>query len=203
VWEYKLNDAGQCTDIRTPVAAWSMGYNEEGLLTDRTEPLGRETTLTYASDPPSRRSEGNLSEVRVTPGSEGANGSSQELVTEFEYESETNQPTRIVDPLDAVTIIERDGVGLAERITRAAGSEEAVATAYSYNAYGQPIEVVDPNLHRTTYEYFADDETEGSSGCTTAGSAGYLRGTLVDPDVLAIRTCYEADARGNVTAVVD
>ena len=139
----------------------------------------------------------------MTPGPAGANGSSEQLVTTFEYETETNQPERIVDPLGAATVIERNGVGLAERITRAAGSEETSAIEYSYNAYGQPIEVVDPNLHRTTYEYFGDDESASSSGCTTTGSAGYLRGVLVDPGGLAIRTCYETDARGNVTAVVD
>ncbi|MCP4655188.1 MAG: hypothetical protein GY856_07185, partial [bacterium] len=104
----------------------------------------------------SRRGEGNLSEVRVTPGSAGANGSLAARGTGLECDKKTNQPRRSVDPRVATARIERSGVGLAERITRASGSEEAGATAYSYNAYGQPIEVVDPKLHRTTYEYFAD-----------------------------------------------
>ncbi|MCP4548381.1 MAG: hypothetical protein GY835_18120, partial [bacterium] len=99
-------------------------------------------------------------------------GSSEELVTTFEYETETNQPERIVDPLGAETVIERNDLGLAERTTRAAGADESSATEYSYNAHGQPVEVVDPRLHRTTYEYFEDDESAGSSGCATTGSAG-------------------------------
>ncbi|MCP4547099.1 MAG: hypothetical protein GY835_11590, partial [bacterium] len=72
--------------------------------------------------------------VRVTPGPAGANGSSEELVTTFEYETETNQPELIVDPLGAETVIERNDLGLAERTTRAAGADEAGTTEYSYNA---------------------------------------------------------------------
>ena len=164
-----------------------MAYDAEGLVTSTTEPLGRVTTYSYQTGA-GRRSRGNLTEMNVTAGTGGANGSSGTLTTTTTYDAGTNLPATVTDPRGAVTTYTRTETGLPTTIAR----PEGASTQLEYNAYGQVTKVTNPNGHVTRYEYFETGESEG-----------YLHREIVDPGDLALTTRYETDPRGNVTAVID
>ncbi|NJL27416.1 MAG: hypothetical protein HC897_05730, partial [Thermoanaerobaculia bacterium] len=188
---YDHNSAGQVTRIEDPAqAVWTFSHDDEGLITEQTEPLGRRTEIVFETQG-NRRSRGNVREVRVTADSRGPNGSAPVLVTSTEYEEVTNKPTRIVDPRGAVTTIERNEAGLPLTITRAAGAAEASTTRTTYNDHGQPVEITNPNGNKRRYDYF-----------TSGASKGYPQKVTIDPGGLAITTRWETDARGNVTATI-
>ncbi len=193
LWQYKFNVAGQTTRIEDPTeAVWTFQYDGDGLMTRKTMPLGRLTDYLYPDDS-DRRSQGNLSQVTITPDSRGTNGSSETLVTRFEYEPVTNQPTRIIDPRGAVTEIDREpNSGLAVQVTRAKGAPEQSSTAIDYNSFGQPERLTNANQHQTRFEYFNQGEGEG-----------YLRKVVVDPGGLELETSFKTDARGNVVERTD
>ncbi len=193
------NAAGQKTRYEDPAGAvWLYAYDAEGLQTSMTAPLGRITTTAY--DTPCgggrgsglRRSRANPTEVRVAADGRGPNGSSAELVTCIDYETRTNQPTRIVDPRGAVTEIARNAVGLPTAVRQAVGAPEARTTGFAYNPFGQVTHETNPNGHVTAYSYFASGESEG-----------YLREVVVDPGGLALTTRYETDPRGNPTVLTN
>ena len=193
MWRYTHNTAGQVTAVVDPAAAvFEMKYDEEGLEKLSKAPLGRTTVTTYGDDF-DRRSRGNPTKIEVTADERGANGSDSTLVTIVEYEHRTNQPVKITDPRGTVTKIERDALGLPEKITRAKDEPEVSITQYDeYNDFGQVTKVTNPNKHVTTYAYFETGEERG-----------YLEKQTVDPEGLKIETRYERDARGNVEAVID
>ena len=168
-------------------ASTTMAYDAEGLVTSTTEPLGRVTTYSYQTGA-GRRSRGNLTEMNVTAGTGGANGSSGTLTTTSTYTSGTNLPATVTDPRGAVATYTRTETGLPTTIAR----PEGASTQLEYNAYGQVTKVTNPNGHVTRYEYFDAGESEG-----------YLHREIVDPGDLALTTRYETDPRGNVTAVID
>ncbi|MCP3935213.1 MAG: RHS repeat protein, partial [Actinomycetia bacterium] len=204
-YTYRFNAAGQTISIEDAVgASSSFVYDAEGLMTRQTLPLGRRTGYVYP-ETSDRRARGNVSTVEVTPDSRGVNGSSPQLTTTIGYDPigdnpTTNDPTtprpylptRIVDPRGSVTEIERTPTGLAIRITRAAGQPEESVTEMTYNPFGQPATVKNPNGNLAQYFYF-------ESGT----SKGYLREVSVDPSGLDITSRFETDPRGNVTASID
>ncbi|MEM7586358.1 MAG: RHS repeat-associated core domain-containing protein, partial [Acidobacteriota bacterium] len=194
---YLFNAAGQTLRVDDPAGeVWLYEIDDEGLRTRQQLPLGGATATAYdlASG---RRSRSNALTVTVTPDGRGANGSSETLVSTFEYHAKTNRPTRVVGPRGSVTVIERTETGLETRLIRAQGSpEESVVTLPAdphYLAYGQPIRQINPNGHTTRYAYFPAGHA----------SHGYLESIVVDPDGLDLSTRFETDPRGNVVAVID
>ncbi|MEM8963088.1 MAG: Ig-like domain-containing protein, partial [Acidobacteriota bacterium] len=191
---------GHATTITDPVSAkWLFTYNEDHLMTERTEPLGRKTTFDYPTfgpgEPRVGRDRGNLGSVTVEADSRGANGSSDSLVTSYEYDERVNQPITITDPRGGRTVIERDDeTSLPIKVTRAAAAAEESTTEYEYNEFGQVIELTNPNANVVTYEYFDDEDGHAE---------GYLEKVVVDPNNFALETTYEVDTRGNVEAVID
>ncbi|MDQ1347353.1 MAG: hypothetical protein QG573_723, partial [Acidobacteriota bacterium] len=192
LWSYQHGETGQVMRFEDPTTAPTLfEVDDEGLVKRVTKPLGGVTEITYDSEG-SRRSRGNALVVAVTADDRGDNGSAHTLTTTYEYEGYSNQLTRITDPRGAVTQIVRNEVGLAKEITEALGEPEAGTTKFDYNDYGQPTKVTNPNLHVTTYAYFATGE-----------SKGYLQKRTVDPLGLALETVYDTDPRGKVKSVTD
>ncbi|MEO8275836.1 MAG: RHS repeat-associated core domain-containing protein [Thermoanaerobaculia bacterium] len=190
--EYGHNASGQLVRFEDPLHAVSTStIDAEGLVTHSAAPLGRATDMTY-DVANGRRSRGNVLQIAVTADNRGDNGSSHVLATQIEYDTYSNQPTKITDPRGAVTLIARGATGLPMAITEAAGTADAGSTAIVYNDFGQPTRVTNPNGNVTTYEYFG-----------TGTSKGYLRQVKVDPDGLALVTKFETDSRGNVLSTID
>ena len=71
-------------------------YTGEGLLASRTLPRGNAVTFAYDQANPSRRSQGNLLEVRLQANGIGGGGS--DLVTRYTYEPVYNQLRTTTDP---------------------------------------------------------------------------------------------------------
>jgi RHS repeat-associated protein len=189
---YHHDEDGHVTQIvDAESATTSFGYDDEGLLTSATTPLGRVTHYDYQQTD-ERRSRGNVAQISVTPGSEGANGSADTLTTAIDYETYSNQPTEIVDPRGNTTRITRDDVGQAKQIIEGAGSPDASTTTITYNSYGQPERVVNGNGHATRYQYFDSGERKG-----------YLQSITTDDGGLALKTSFEVDERGNPTEITD
>ena len=192
LWSYLHGETGQVMRFEDPTtAATQFEVDVEGLVKKVTKPLGGVTEIIYDTEGP-RRSRGNALVVAVTADDRGDNGSAHTLTTFYEYEGYSNQLTRITDPRGAVTQIVRNEVGLPKEITEALGAPEAGTTKFDYNDFGQPTKVTNPNLHVTTYDYFA-----------TGPSRGYLQKQTVDPGGLGLETVYETDARGNLKSVTD
>lgn len=169
-------------------ATWSWVYDEDGLMTSQTEPLGRTTIWTYQGGS-ERRAAANLTEVSVTADGRGANGSDTTLTNTYSYHEDTNQPVAVTDARGAVTSIDReDGTGLVRRIDR----PEGATTSFDYNDFGQVTQITNPNDHITTFDYFAD-----------GSSRGYLEKRIVAPGDPGLTTTFETDDRGNVTKVTD
>ncbi len=190
--EYHHDEDGHPTSIKDPSeATTAYEYDDEGLVTSMTEPLGRKTTYAYDSGD-SRRSRGNVTMLKVAPGSGGVNGSSGDLTTSISYDGQTNQPTQIVDPRGTTTRIDRDAVGQPTAVVRAAGTEAESSTSVSYNPHGQPERITNANGHATRYEY---SDKEENRGCLERATA--------DDGSLSLVTRYETDNRGNVTRMID
>ena len=162
-------------------------YDAEGLETSSKWPRGRILSYKYG-DTTSRRSRGNVTEIKVTPDLRGPNGSEASLATTVQYHGRTNLPTLITDPRKGVTTIERLRTGRPAKIDEPEGR----TTKYEYNPFGQVTKVTNPNDHVNEYHYFDEGDSEG-----------YLERVVVDPGELKLTTKYETDARGNVTAVID
>ncbi len=193
---YTFTEKGHIQEVRDPEdARVTFTHEGEGLVTSRTEPLGRVTTFAYDSPCSAegspigdRRSRGNLTRITVTPAPSGPNGSSASVVTCTEYDSYSNQPVKVVDPRGTVTLISRNAVGLPIAVTQAAGTPDTATTQTSYNAHGQPTQVVNPKGRVTQLLYNA---------------LGYPAGMMLDPGGLALLTKLETDPRGNVTSMTD
>ncbi|HKI05513.1 MAG TPA: Ig-like domain-containing protein [Thermoanaerobaculia bacterium] len=190
--KYQHDEAGHATRMEDPSGAVaSYQYNDEGLVTLTTTPTGRTASYTYDQSD-KRRSRGNVTELKVTPGSGGPNGSAGTLTTTITYETRSNQPTRIVDSRGTATEITRDSLGQPTSIVKASGTDEASTTQISYNAFGQPERVTNANGHVTAYRYFMSEEKKG-----------YLESVTTDDGGLDLTTRFEVDDRGNPTTVTD
>ncbi|MEM9594708.1 MAG: Ig-like domain-containing protein [Acidobacteriota bacterium] len=186
------NQAGQRIRYEDPeTSVWGFQFDAEGLLERTTEPLGRVTRRSYTADGP-RRSRGNLIRVEVTADARGANGSSPTLVSTVEYEESTNQPVKLVSPKGVVTEIERDDDGLPKVVTRGVGTPEVSVVRTTFDPFGRPVEIVNPNDHVTTYGYHP-----------SGPSRGYLSAVTVDPEGEAITTRFGTDSLGRVTSLTD
>jgi RHS repeat-associated protein len=188
---YDHDEKGHPTRVQDPAGAvTSFQYNADGLVTSQTAPLQRATTYTYDTGG-GRRSQGNLLRIDVAADGRGANGSPGTLSSTYSYEGRSNQLVRTVDSRGSVEEIERDERGLKKSITEAAGTPEASATTFSYDPFGQMVEVTNPNGRKTRYDYFTDGD-----------SRGLLKSETTDPGGLNLTSRYERDKRGNVTGVV-
>ena len=135
------NETGQGTSYEDPAnQVWSNTFDQEGRLTSHIPPVGPSTFYDYDSscegfpslgEGASRRSLGNLLQVRVAAGEGGVNGSPAELLTCAAYHPSFNLPVRVKDPRGAITIFTRDH-GLATKITEAAGGGEERITTFDY-----------------------------------------------------------------------
>ncbi len=188
-----LHDAdGRAVRREDPThAVWTWAYDDEGLPTQATLPLGGKTEWTYGSRN-DRRARGNATLITETPDDRGPNGSPATRTTEITYQGWSNEPTKIVDPRGTVTSIHRMPTGLPVEVRRAVGTPEETLTTIAYNPQGQPTQITDPNNRQTTFDYY-----------DAGAGRGYLQRTTRDAGGLALATSFEVDARGNVLAQKD
>ncbi|WP_338638622.1 LysM peptidoglycan-binding domain-containing protein [Burkholderia pyrrocinia] len=136
--------------------------------------------------------------------------------TAYAYDAVGRVLMRTLDPggLNLTTRYEYDAKGQLVRTTEPSGT--VVVTEYDLN--GRKVAVVtdagDGRLNlRTTFEYdgagkvLTTTEGAGTQGARTTrheyDAASRLVRTVVDPDGLALATCYDYDGNGNVKRVVD
>ncbi len=192
VTTYLHDDAGRALRREDPMhAVWTWDYDAEGLPLEATLPLGGKTEWTYGT-PSNRRARGNATRITETPDDRGLNGSPATRTTEITYQGWSNEPIRIVDPRGTVTTIRRMPTGLPIEIHSAVGTPEATMTRIAHNFQGQPIEITDPNGHRTTFEYFG-----------AGAGRGYLQRLTRDPGALNLSTSFKVDTRGNLMEETD
>ena len=72
------------------------------------------------------------------------------------------------------------------------GAPQTIHHAWSYNAFGQPIQSTDPEGRVDRFEYYA-----------AGPQRGYLHRAIIDQPGLALTTTYEYDALGRATRVTD
>jgi RHS repeat-associated protein len=179
----------------------SYRYNSDSHPIEVSYPNGNSVEYTYELelDPSAtRRSRGNLRQIRRLPGPLG--GLQPEIVETFEYDTGmggccgSNFVTLAVDGRGNATVQEYDGAGnRLHTVHPVAGVEEN----WEYNSFGQVTAHILPDngsgiRRRDEYTYFA------------AGSAtGYLQSEIEDADSLSLTCLHERDAVGNSTRFID
>ena len=154
---------GRLTSVEDDTASRTvqLDYSGSGDLTSITDVGGKVTTLTYDGShrvlqmlDPNQQSAGvkhYLTNV-YTGGKVTSQTDLEGRETTFDYTSIPGA-TEITDPMGTVIVEEMTG-GFPTRITRGYGTSSAATWSIAYDpALGMPIEVLDPNGHKTTNTY--------------------------------------------------
>jgi RHS repeat-associated protein len=151
-------------------------YNGLGGVTKRTDPLGRETTYTYATN--------NIDVTQVKQTTGGIN----QVLASFTYDTR-HLPLTIMDAAGQTTTLTYNTAGQVLTITNAksetttlaytggylqsvSGAVAGATTAFSYDSYGRVRTTTDPDSYVATYDYDAADRPtavtfpDGSSTAT-------------------------------------
>jgi RHS repeat-associated protein len=139
-----------------------FSYNILGGVTKSIDPLGREDTFIYAANNidllAARQTNGNLNEMlfKATYNDQhlpltikDASGQS----TTFTYNT-NGQPLTITNALGETTTLEYDGAGYLTNIT---GAIPGSTYSLTYDGYGRPRTITDPDNYTITYDYDAMD----------------------------------------------
>lgn len=172
------------------VAKTSYTYNSLGQVLTVKDALGNTTTNTYDTH-------GNLLTI-TTPKPDSNTAAS---VTTFGYDTK-GELTTITDPLNHVTTIAYNPVGLIQSITDANNK----VTSYEYDSRGNRTAVVDALQNRTTFDYDAGNRlTKITYSDTTTTQFGYdsrgRRTSVTDQNNKV--TQYAYDDADRLTSVTD
>ncbi|MDY7805968.1 hypothetical protein U0E23_26345, partial [Burkholderia stagnalis] len=175
---YAYDRAGRLTGTTTPTGVTRQHYDRVGQLIETVD--GRGVRTTYAYD-----AAGRVLTRTLDPG--GLN-----LTTRYEYDAK-GQLVRSTEPSGTVIVTEYDLNGRKVAVVTDAGDGRLnLRTTFEYDGAGKVLATTDgtgtPGTRTTRYEY------DGASRLTR---------TVVDPDGLALATCYDYDSNGNVKRVVD
>ena len=160
-------------------------YNANGERTRTIFPRGNELLATYDA-------KGNVLELRRKA---APSAPASDLVTTFTYEPQFNFVKTITDPRGNVTTYTYDyelgepAKGNLRKITYPSVTAGTPEATFTYNAFGQISQAVDPNTHATSYVYDA--------------TTGYLTEIHRDPAGVNAITRLAYDAVGNVTSTTD
>ena len=140
---------------------WQATYNGKGNLTSQTDPIGRETTYTYATN------NIDLLEVRQTTGSlndllvsydDYTSGDQPETLTDaagettvFTYNA-AGQVLAVTNPLSETTTYAYDADGYLTSVT---GSATGATRTYAYDDYGRVASITDSDGYEVVAEYDA------------------------------------------------
>ena len=160
-------------------------YNDDGLMTSISRPMGNKTLYEYDTNNPSTRSRGNLRFVRDFPGS----GGGDTLITEYRYTPEVNRVNYIKDPKGLETYFTVNGRnGNIDAIKY----PDTTSFQYVYNDYGQVKQIIDPYEKVTEYVYYPEG---------TPVAAGFLQGITVDKGGDNIKQEFEYNKSGLLSVI--
>ncbi len=175
----------------------TYGYDEKDELTSVSDPDGHETTCTY-------------NEEGDRTGETDALGHK----TEWTYNS-AHEITSTKKPNGETTIIERDGHGNPEAITREAPGGSPQTTTYKYDADGDVESMTDPDGDTWKYEYdsygdkTSETDPEGNKRTwkynedSQETSTVSPRGNVLGAEPSKFATTIERDAQGRPVTVTE
>ncbi|HOW35740.1 MAG TPA: RHS repeat-associated core domain-containing protein [Candidatus Omnitrophota bacterium] len=175
-------------------------YNAALERTQVTYPKGNGIKYTFDEGNPDFQKIGNLLQIRRKSDMAQPDNDANDIVTRFTYEPQFNFIKTLTDPKGNVTTYTYDyeldpgdpryGTrGNLVKIAYPPVNAQVPEVNLSYNAFGQPIEVVDPNNNLTRYEYFPN--------------TGYLQKIIQDPNGIDAVSEFTYDAFGNIASVKD
>lgn len=178
----------------------SYTYNADMQKTGVTYPFGNGIVYTYDSANANARAHGNLLSVRYKGLMSAVNNNTNDLVLTYTYEPNFNQIKTFKNALGRTTTYTYDyelpttdpnygTKGNLVKIAQPAVGSVTPTTVFSYNAAGQPTQVIDANGNVTAMSYEAD--------------TGYLSTIVQDPATLNAVTTFNYDAFGNISRVTD
>lgn len=167
-------------------------YNPTMGMTSEAYPAGNGIKYTYDEGNSSRRSQGNLLEVRRKADMSLPDNNTNDLVTTYTYESNFNQIKTKTDPKGNVTTFTIDPTnGNVTAIDYPRVNGQIPRVSYTFNSHGQVLSMTDANNNVTQYAYY---ET----------TTGYLQNVTEDPSPgINAATQYTYDLYGNLDKVTD
>jgi len=178
----------------------TYAYNADMLETSVTYPKGNGVKFVYDEENSDPRAYGNVLNIRRKANMTLADSDTNDLVTNITYESQFNFPKTITDPQGNVTTYTYDyelaptdpqygQKGNLVRIDMPLVTSGTPEVNLTYNSFGQPIQVEDPNGNITQYDYFTD--------------TGYLMKIKRNPQGINAVTQFTYDSFGNPDLVTD
>ncbi len=178
----------------------SYTYNSERQLETVTYPEGNGVKYVYDITNTDRRARGNVLQVRQKADMALADNNTNDIVTDFIYESNFNQVRTITDPkgntytytfdYDLPTSDPKYGAaGNVVKLEQPTVNSQTPTTHFTYNAYGQITETQNPNGNITQFAYHA--------------TTGYLKDVIRDPSGINAITSLTYDTYGNVDTITD
>jgi len=175
-------------------------YDAQFNLSSVTYPEGSGVKYVYDISNSNRLARGNLLQVRQKASMAAADSSTNDIITNMTYESNFNQIKTLTDPKSNVYTVTYDyelpgndpkyaTKGNAVKVVQPTVNSQVPTTHYTYNAYGQVIEVQDPNGNITEYDYFT--------------TTSYLKEVARDPSGINAVTALTYDTIGNVDTITD
>ncbi len=165
-------------------------YNNDMLITSVTYPAGNGIKYTYDESNINRRSQGNLVESRRKSNMAQPDNDINDLVSKFTYESQYNRTKTIADPRGNTTTFVYDtnsGDLLETQYPQVQGQTPKIK--YTYNTYGQPLSMTDPNNNLRQYAYYS--------------TTGYLQKITQDPNGINAITQFGYDPYGNLASLTN
>ncbi len=148
-------------------------------LTSINDELGRQTF--FEIDPANGNT---LSITQVIGLLDSASSETDDLVTQYTY-LVNGLVDQMIDPLGRVTQYQYNAIGLATSITLAAGTVDEGTQTFGYDVAGNVVEMIDPNLNRSTFAY---DE---------------LNRLISSTDPLLASSTFDYDNAGNLIQSID
>ncbi|MGE0266943.1 MAG: RHS repeat-associated core domain-containing protein [Candidatus Omnitrophota bacterium] len=175
-------------------------YNSNSMLTSITYPEGNGVKYVYDDANSNVRSRSNLLQIRKKANMAAADSSTNDIITNMTYETNFNQIKTTTDPKGNVYTYTYDyelspsdpkyaTKGNVVKLEQPTVNSQVPTTHFTYNAYGQVIEVQDPNGNITEYDYFT--------------ATGYLKEIIQDPSGINAVTAYTYDTFGNIDTKMD
>jgi len=200
VTEYIYDDEGLILNRKEYTAGLRPGepvfyettcsYNDDFKLMSITYPKGNGVKYVFDDLNPDPLSRGNLLEIRRKPDMTQPDDDLTDIVARFTYDPNFNYVHSITEPEGQETLYIYNSLnGNLDKITFPEVNGSKPEVLFSYNLYGQIIDITDPNLNMTAFNYFS--------------TTGYLWKVNEDPQNYSYVTSYSYDDVGNTTSVTD